>query len=74
MNILPQEVKMFVRTCDITKQQYNQYTVLIGSSDSLLGFRCTQANLNALSILSFDGGYAFSNEDVEAFDAESSYK
>ena len=50
MNILPQEVKLFVKTCDITKEQYNQWT-LIDFSDLLLGYRGTQTNLTAHNIL-----------------------
>ena len=38
MNFLPHKVKLFVKNCDITTQQYNQRT-LIGATNSLLGFR-----------------------------------
>ena len=38
MNILPSEVQMFVKNCDITAHQYNQRT-LSGASDLMLGFR-----------------------------------
>ena len=45
MNILPDEVIHSVRNCDITKQHKHV--------NSLLGYRGTQADLNALNMLSF---------------------